>query len=136
MKFEIGKNKHRVMQRTERETVEQFYCKPIVFIYMVNLDPRTPVIEVYNANYGGIIFYSNTHFMDYLKYHKISLDIFPPKFVQAVNTLCARPLYESNTYCRYSKIQFNLFFYFFVFALDTKTKNKKNEKIETRDVAV
>lgn len=104
------------MQRTVRETVKQFYCKPIIFIYRIKLAeitaPRTPVIEVLNANYGSIIFYSKIHFMDYLKYHKISLDIFPPKFVQAVNTLCARPLYESNTYCRYSKIQFNLFFVF------------------------
>ena len=85
------------MQRTVRETVKQFYCKPIIFIYRIKLAeisaPRTPVIEVLNANYGSIVFYSKIYFIDYIKYHKISIDIFPHKFVQAVNTLCARPLY-------------------------------------------
>lgn len=95
---------------TQNEHAGNFCKKPIRFTYIVcinfNANPRyhrTPVIHVHSERYS-FSFYSKTHFMEYLKYWKISLDSLPPKFVMAINTLCGRQQWIPITCCNYSRI--------------------------------
>lgn len=98
------------------ENVRIFRHKPMQFEYNVYINSiddtepfyhRTPVINVF-TRYSGQSFYSKVHFMNYLKYWKISLDSLPDNFVKAIYTLCARPEYVPFAICKYSSIIVNL----------------------------
>ncbi len=94
------------------EHVGKFSKKPIRFIYCVyinlNAHPRyhrTPVIWVETKSAPhDFAFYSKIHFMNYLKYWKISLDSLPTNFVKAIDMLCARPQFVPLQYDKYSRI--------------------------------
>ncbi len=100
----------------DNEHVGNFHKKPIRFVYDVTINlnahpryHRTPVIHVWTVG-GAYRFsiYSKTHFMNYLKYHKISIDSLPPNFVQSINNLCALPRFVSIRNCKYSRITITL----------------------------
>lgn len=98
------------------EHVGIFHKKPIRFVYDVTINlnahpryHRTPVIRVMAV---GLVYpfsiYSKIHFMNYLKYHKISIDSLPDNFVKAINNLCALPLFVAIRNCKYSRITVHL----------------------------
>ncbi len=104
------------------ENVRLFHHEPKQFEYDVFVNDidinmaepnyhRTPVINVYTRYYVSYYvqrFYSKIHFMNYLKYWKISIDSLPTNFVKAIDTLCARPQFVPFAICKYSRITVNL----------------------------
>jgi len=99
------------------ENVQHFRHKPKHFSYFVCVNDndymshpdyhRTSVIIV-RTGYGGLTFYSKAHFMNYLKYWKISIDSLPTNFAKAINNLCATPEFLPPNVCKYSNIKVNL----------------------------